>query len=430
MLHKVLSRLGLGDVDLSKILWVGVDISKRKHSACMGTRDRVFCRHVRFTNTRDGLEHFVAAIRRVQRESQASVVIIGMEPTSVYWKPLNAQLRRLGYATVLADAKAVKHNRQTLGGNASKSDKKDAFAIYDLLRQGKCLLPVEREPALESAHRLMQHYEDSRHRSGQIRNQLRASLSLVFPELNELIKKLDGKTAQAFLIKNPTPGSIRRLEREAFLERWRGRHGQWGRRWFDQLYELAGRSIGVADPQQSFEFEIRLLTEEFQRALAIQEQWFQRALSLIEAREDFQLVVDIPGIGDKLAVGLLSCLGRPGDFRAGKQWVSLAGLDLKFCDSGESVHKVPRISRRGKALLRCWLYQGALHVVRYEGPFQQVYERRQANSPGRGAKKRALIAVCDKLVRVIFAMVRDHRAYDRHHDQQVEVLYQPRKKAA
>ena len=80
--------------------------------------------------------------------------------------------------------------------------------------------------------------------------------------------------------------------------------------------------------------------------------------------------------------------------------------------------------------MRSWLYQGALHVVRFEGPFQELYQRRQTSSPGRGAKKRALIAVCDKLVRVIFAMLRDHNAYDRQHDQEVEVLYQPRQKAA
>ena len=33
--------------------------------------------------------------------------------------------------------------------------------------------------------------------------------------------------------------------------------------------------------------------------------------------------------------------------------------------------------------------------------------RRQKNSPGRGAKNRALIAVSDKIVRIIFAMLRD-----------------------
>lgn len=170
-----------------------------------------------------------------------------------------------------------------------------------------------------------------------------------------------------------------------------------------------------------------MLSEEFQQALAFQEQWFQQALAVVQGRRDFQLLLTLPNLSDKLAVGLLASVGPPNDFEDAKQWVSLAGLDLKLCDSGESVHKVPKISRRGRVLLRSWLWQSSIQVTRQEGPFRQVYERRQARSPGRGDKGRARIAVCDKLVRVIFAMLRDQRAYDPYNDQQVEVCYRARK---
>ncbi len=67
---------------------------------------------------------------------------------------------------------------------------------------------------------------------------------------------------------------------------------------------------------------------------------------------------------------------------------------------------MPKFSRRGNAYLRSWLYLAALNAVRKPGPFRELYERRQAASPGRGAKKRALVAVADKLVRVLFAMTK------------------------
>lgn len=426
-LRRIISKLAIpwqDPLERSRIFWVGIDISKSRHTACLGTQDQVFCRRLRFTNSRGGLERLEATIRRVQNTSQATVVVVGMEPSGVYWKPLFTQLRLRGYRVVAVDAKAVKHNRKTLSGNGSKTDRKDAYCIYDLLRQYKFFLPVERDPELESVYRLMQHYEDSRKRSGQIRNQLRALIGLAFPELNEHFKKLHAKTALPFLLQNPTPESIRRLGHEAFLERWRGPHGCWGRRFFTQLYELATQSIGIADPDGRLEGEIRLLAGEFQHALAIQEQWFQEALAVVQGRRDFQLLLTVPGIAEKLAVGVLSSVGNPSDFEAGKQWVSLAGIDLRLCDSGESVHKVPKVSRRGRVLLRSWLWQASIQVTRYEGPFQDVYERRQARSPGRGSKGRARIAVCDKLVRVIFAMLRDQRAYDPHYDRHVEDYYQ------
>lgn len=227
-LRRIVDRLQIpwqGPLDRSRILWVAIDISKSRHTACLRTQDRVLRRQVRFTNTRAGLEHLEAMIRRVQSEIQ--IVVLGMEPSGVYWKPLFAQLRRRGYRIVLVDPAAVKHNRKTLSGNGSKTDKKDAFCIYDLLRQGKFFLPVEQDPELESVYRRMQHYEDSRKRTGQIRNQLRALIGLAFPELNAYFKKLHAKTALAFLLQNPTPGSILRLDREAFLQRWRGHHGCW-----------------------------------------------------------------------------------------------------------------------------------------------------------------------------------------------------------
>ncbi len=73
---------------------------------------------------------------------------------------------------------------------------------------------------------------------------------------------------------------------------------------------------------------------------------------MVEEHEHFALLLSIKGIGKKLAVGLLSSLGDPKRFENCKQWVSLAGLDLKLHESGDSVRKAPKISRQGRSLLR------------------------------------------------------------------------------
>ena len=432
MLKKVLNRLDptwQAEVDPSRMLWVGVDISSRQHEACVGTSDRVLRRRLTIANTRDGLAQLEAAISKEGRTIRAQAVIVGMEPSGVYWKPLAAQLRQRGYAVVLVHTKAVRHNRQTMR-DGSKTDSKDAFAIWDLLRQGKFFLPLERDAEHEAAYRLMQHYAASRRRSAQIRNQLRAVLALAFPELNERFRHLDGKTALAFLAKNPTPASIRRPGRQRFLTRWRGPHGRWGHKFFEELYELAKHSIGLEEPTGSFEAEIQTLVAEFRRALEDQEHWFQQALARLEHRPEYPLLLSIKGIGPKIAVGLLASLGNVRHFECGKQWVRLAGLDVQLFESGDSVHRTPRISRQGKSLLRTWLYHAAVILVRFDGPFRELYERRKASSPGKGAKSRALMAVADKLVRVIFAMLRDGRVYDPHHDQKIKEVYSRLRMAA
>ena len=69
-------------------------------------------------------------------------------------------------------------------------------------------------------------------------------------------------------------------------------------------------------------------------------------------------------------------------------------------------------------------------LVRFDGPFRELYERRTERSPGQGAKARALMAVADKLVRVIFAMLRDSRVYDPRHDQKIKEGYSRLRMAA
>ncbi len=407
----------------AKTLWVAVDIGKRQHEAYMASSAQSPRRRLRFRNHRQGLRQLHEAIQQAQSACQADDIVIGMEPSGAYWKALYEQLQALGYRVVLVHAKAVKHNRETHGDNPSKTDRKDAFCVWDLLRQGKYFTPVKRDPEQAAAYRMMRHYEDSRKRSDQIRNQLRVSLAVAFPELNERFEDLSCKTALSFLEKNPTPGKIKALGPQRFLHRWRGRRGPMGRKYFEDLYELAKSSIGVADPTGCLALEIQAQAGEFRHALEVQQRWFERAEELLASRPDYQLVRTIPGIGRKLSVGLLACLAPAVDFRYGKQWVKLAGLDLRLFRSGESTHKLPKISRHGLGLLRVWLYYAALNVIKYDGPFRELYERRLKSSPGRGAKPRALMAVADKLVRVIFAMLRDQRPYDPRQDQHTADRY-------
>ena len=130
------------------LLLVGVDVSKAKHSACMGTQTTMSCRKLEFTHTREGFKRFEQTLRGHMVKNGRQCILIAMEPSGIYWQALYERLKSYDYAVCLVHCQAVRNNRKTMPDGTSKTDEKDAASIFDLLRQGKFFLPVARDPEL------------------------------------------------------------------------------------------------------------------------------------------------------------------------------------------------------------------------------------------------------------------------------------------
>src|SRR5215469_437567 len=140
------------------LLLVGVDVSKAKHNACMGTQTTMSCRKCECTHTREGFRRFEQTLKAHLDKNRRQRLLIAMEPSGISWQALYERLNSCGYAVCLVHCQAVRHNRQTMPEGTSKTDEKDAASVFDLLRQGKFFLPVARDPALTAAYRLMRRH--------------------------------------------------------------------------------------------------------------------------------------------------------------------------------------------------------------------------------------------------------------------------------
>ena len=239
-------------------------------------------------------------------------------------------------------------------------------------------------------------------------------------------------TSLRFLMANPTPASILRNGRKRFMARWqpRRRCGQWSPDKFATIYELAKTSIGIKDPQRIDDLEIRRLAQDLADAVDKSRFWLDQAVKLVESREDFALLMSLPRIGKPTATALLSAIGHIDEFCCGKQLVKLAGLDIREYQGGTSINKRPRVTHIGSGFLRHWLYHYALRMVAYEPHFQKLFKRRKKRSPGKGAGQRALVAVSDKVLRIVYRMLQNKNRYAPATDRKIAAYYKEQKKAA
>jgi transposase len=414
------------------LLLVGVDVSKAKHNTCLGTQRGISCRKLEFTHTREGFQLFERTLKTHLAKTNCQRLLIAMEPSGIYWQALYERLKSCGYEVCLVHCQAVRNHRKTMPEGTSKTDEKDAYSVFDLLLQGKFFLPVERDPALRAAYRLMQRHMALKKRMSQLRNQLRAAIHLAFPELNPLVQDLTQPTALRFLQANPTPESILRHGRSRFLAQWqpRRRCGQWRPERFHRIYDLATQRIGLTDPYRLDAFAITALAHDLADAFAKQHLWLDKAIELLEPRPDFQMLMQWPRIGKPTAAALLTAIGDVREYTNGKQLVKLAGLDIQLFESGSSIRKLPKISHVGSAYLRYWLSHYALRLIAHEPHFAAYYQRRKHQSPGKGAGQRALIAVCDKTIRMIDRILIDRAPYTPQKDQHIAAYYAAQRQGA
>ena len=128
-----------------------------------------------------------------------------------------------------------------------------------------------------------------------------------------------------------------------------------------------------------------------------------------EYSESLTLLQSIPGIGQKTAAILLVFTDGFNRFESYKELCSYAGITPMIRTSGSSVKGRPKISKMGNAKLRNLLFMCSMNAYKYNNACKQLFDRLVAKGK---SKKLALIAVCNKLLKQAFSIVKNRIPYD------------------
>ena len=144
----------------------------------------------------------------------------------------------------------------------------------------------------------------------------------------------------------------------------------------------------------------------------IDEVW-HRIKSLVATRPQLkwqsELLVSIPGIGEKTAAIILAEVQDISRFNDVRQLVAFAGLCPKERQSGSSVRGKPQLSKVGNARLRKALYMPALVAKRWNPLLKAAAERLAA----RGKTKMAIQgALMRKLLHLVFGILKNRKPFE------------------
>lgn len=122
-----------------------------------------------------------------------------------------------------------------------------------------------------------------------------------------------------------------------------------------------------------------------------------------------ELITSIPGVGRLTAVIVLAETNGFDLIRNKKQLVSYSGLDIEEKESGTSVKKKPKISKKGNKHLRKAMHMPALTAIRHDDRFRAVFARLVARH---GIKMKAAIAIQRKILELIYTLWKTETTYD------------------
>jgi transposase len=377
---------------------VGLDVAKRKFLAALSTKSGDVLEIVRFEHP-GGTRTFLRMLDQVSTNGHGPVVV--MEPTGTYGDAIRHQLGQMGVAVHRVSTKHVSDCAELYDRVPSKHDAKDACVIAWLFSTGRSApwTPVSelqrRLRALVSQRDL--HDQPLR----RLHSQLEPILARHFPEFESFFDISRRRTPLVVLAEYPSPAELAAAGPEAVAALVR----RTSRRPVDdaemnRLVDAARNSLGVPMVDEERQL-IRVLVTEMSR-LVTRLKDLDAQIAVVGAAEP-TIVAMRSVLGATTAAVVVAHMGSPAQYGSAAAFEKAAGLNLREHSSGTQQGRL-RISKRGPARVRKYLFLAAMRLVQTEPIVKAWYIRRRAYDDE--AKMKALIAVVRKLARALVHVAR------------------------
>ena len=396
----------------NETLVIGIDIGKETHYArAFDNRGIEQAKLLRFSNTAQGYEVLNQWMQKTMQQMKKTDVIVGFEPTGHYWFTLGDYLKNKGYALGIVNPFHVKCTRELDDNSQTKSDHKDPKTIAMLVKDGRfrdVYIPTDLYQELREA---VAERERLQEQLVGINNQVIRWLDIRFPEFSNVFKDWTCKTALTTLKTLPTPAKLAAAGAEGVLKIWQEHLKRSSLKKAESLVRIAAESVGRIAGSEAAETSLMNLLMQYDLIAEQKEQIEVLMSELLLRVPNAGNLLEIKGVGMITAAVIISEIGDIRRFQDPRQIVKMAGLSLKENSSGKHKGKTT-ISKRGRKRLREGLFRVMIPMLASNAEFKAMHHRNLTRDKNPLKKMQSIVALCGKLVRIVYALLTKGCKYD------------------
>jgi len=393
-------------------LVVGIDIGKDTHYArAFDCRGIELSKLLRFSNTNQGYEALEDWMQEIMKDKGKTEAIVGFEPTGHYWFTLGDHLQRKGHRLAIVNPFHVKCTRELDDNSQTKNDKKDPKTIAMLVKDGRFRDVYIPEDVYQELREAVSERERLVEQMISLSNQVIRWLDIRFPEFNQVFKNWRGEAAWLTLRYFPTPAKVAAAGALSIVSTWRKKMKKPSLKKAEKLVNLAISSIGRTAGNEASEAALQNLLTQYEMVMQQKQDIEQLMQELLIKVPNASKLVGIKGMGMVAAAVIASEIGDISRFNDPRQIQKMAGLSLRENSSGKHKGKTT-ISKRGRRRLREGLFRAMITMLATNSEFRQIHQRNLSREQNPLNKMESIVALCGKLIRVIFAILTKGNDYD------------------
>lgn len=380
---------------------VGLDVGKHAVLAVARWPDGRFERPWLVKNPVE-IEELVGLLGRIAARWP---LLVAMEPTGTYGDALRQALSDAGVTVHRVGAKAAHDYAEVFDGVPSQHDGKDAAVVAELAAMGKSALwPYQTASEADQEMAYCVDWMDAQRRQYAMwLGRLEGLLARHWPEATRWMELSSGTLLRALQRYGGPSGLAEDVHAAVVLARWGGAYLA-----AEKIRGLMGSAKLTMGVRQTA-VDVRRMQQYAEQALAARTEMARSRRSLRElARDNAVIQAQARAVGVATACVLWIHLGDPRQYHCSAAYRKAMGLNLVERSSGMYQGKL-RISKRGSAQVRRWLYLAALRLVGAD-PVRAWY--RQKKSKDGEQARRALIGVMRRLALALYEVGANHQMFD------------------